>query len=246
MLSLLYIEHTSSSWCSVFTLLIKALSSILVSSCSGLFKVPMISFSGELSDNFSSFSCAVHVLSNSAIFSAITNIREDEFIVLTSLFISFDQNKGYFARVVALRRPFMSQKSERISQEEHSAFCRILSKKNRVYGDQQLLREPSLCKSSLVPVSYLVSASKKLFLFSFKDTFSSSRSFGTIIMLRVGCPFRGLNTFNVLSRQLVRKYYFIVVIGLWLSHGDYISQAPKVLDRMLKKLNFWTIFKKNK
>ena len=70
---------------------------------------------------------------------------------------------------------------------------------------------PTSCKSSLVPVSHLTSASKKLFLLlSFKDTFSLSRSFITIIMLRIGCPFRSLNTFNVLSRQLVRKYYFIV------------------------------------
>ena len=77
---------------------------------------------------------------------------------------------------------------------------------------------PTSCKSSLVPVSHLTSASKKLSLLSFKDTFSLSRSFGTIIMLRIGCPFRSLNTFNVLSRQLVRKYYFIVCsfnTGLW-------------------------------
>ena len=79
-------------------------------------------------------------------------------------------------------------------------------------------KNPTSCKSSLVPVSHLTSASKKLSLLSFKDTFSLSRSFGTIIMLRIGCPFRSLNTFNVLSRQLVRKYYFIVCsfnTGLW-------------------------------
>ena len=80
-------------------------------------------------------------------------------------------------------------------------------------------KNPTSCKSSLVPVSHLTSASKKLFLLlSYKDTFSLSRSFGTIIMLRIGCPFRSLNTFNVLSRQLVRKYYFIVCsfnTGLW-------------------------------
>ena len=105
-------------------------------------------------------------------------------------------------------------------------------------------QNPTSCKSSLVPVSHLISASKKLFLLSFKDTFSLSRSFGTIIMLRIGCPFRSLNTFNVLSRQLVRKYYFIVVTALWLIHRDYISQAPIVLPRMLKKLKFWTILKK--
>lgn len=107
-------------------------------------------------------------------------------------------------------------------------------------------QNPTSCKSSLVPVSHLISASKKLFLLSFKDTFSLSRSFGTIIMLRIGCPFRSLNTFNVLSRQLVRKYYFIVVTALWLIHRDYISQAPNVRPRMLKKLKFWTILKKKK
>ena len=116
----MHVEHTSSSCCSVFTLLIKASSSILVSSCSGLLKVPMISFSGELSDSFSSLTCTVHVLSNSAIFSTIT-IREDEFSVLTSLFIFFNQNNVYLARVVASGKLFMSQKSERISEEYYAA-----------------------------------------------------------------------------------------------------------------------------
>ena len=80
----------------------------------------MIFFSGELSDSFSSLTCTVHVLSNSAIFSTIT-IREDEFSVLTSLFIFFNQNNVYLARVVASGKLFMSQKSERISEEYYAA-----------------------------------------------------------------------------------------------------------------------------
>ena len=105
---------------------------------------------------------------------------------------------------------------------------------------------PTSCKSSFVPVSHLISASKKLSLlsFSFKDTFSLSRSLGTIIMLRIGCPFRSLNTFNVLSRQLVRKYYFIVVSGLWLIHRDYISQAHNSLIERWKSIISGQYFKK--
>ena len=128
-------------------------------------------------------------------------------------------------------------------------FCRILRiLLNKPSPAAIYCKNPTSCKSSLIPVSHLVSASKNLVvsLLSFKDTFSLSRSFGTIIMLRIGCPFRSLNTFNVLSRQLVRKYYFIVVTALWLIYGDYISQAPNVRPRMLKKLKFWTILKKKR
>ena len=131
---------------------------------------------------------------------------------------------------------------------QHYEFCRILLNKPSPAAIYCKNPTSCKCKSSLIPVSHLVSASKNLVvsLLSFKDTFSLSRSFGTIIMLRIGCPFRSLNTFNVLSRQLVRKYYFIVVTALWLIHGDYISQAPNVRPRMLKKLKFWTILKKKK
>ena len=107
----------------------------------------------------------------------------------------------------------MSQKSVRILEKWHYAalaLCILQNLLNKPSSAAIYCKNPTSCKSSLIPVSHLVSASKNLVvsLLSFKDTFSLSRSFGTIIMLRIGCPFRSLNTFNVLSRQLVRKYYF--------------------------------------